>query len=932
MLALFGTMSVVFAETGDIPRRVSIAVSGGASMGAYEAGLNWGLLMIVRQYPQDDPVVGGRSRSIELSSVAGASAGGINSILSGLVWCTKDAQHGGIPNRIDDNLFRDVWLSIDINSLLPSEPNSPIYLPGDGVLSRSDLDKAAQELNKKWKLPAFRSGCSLPLGVSVTRVVPEYLKVNNVDVQNQRFVIPFELRVQPDDTVGYYFNPSSFYAQRDLSMLVMPSQESGTKFRLADKTVVDVALASAAFPIAFGRMRLAYCRPQADYSENEDKNSAASKETSPATSQLTCPEGYQRMEADFVDGGLFDNIPLGLARKLAEKNIHARDNPLPVDYIYIDPDSTRYSFPKPAKKDNCQRKDAPAACREMEFGLISQGRALIDAFGTARGYELFQEMVSDRWRLNLTIISMELANKLETNKKQPDCTAELSWFDQSLTCADALRHSSDLLKIAYIYSQVPLSSPLSVSKLQDQGLVRNCNGPDKTVLGRKIDLCEMDTIKYRYKLARAIQKIYLLSGLELPDIERRIRESLISIYNDRQVYISTRGGAITGTMLGGFAAFFDRKFREYDYYVGIYDAVVLISDNKCSRLFLSDQQLDEYHRCFDSVAQRSYKILGIDQDPRARYVFSLLARNEFGARGYLNFSYVSEIPVDTDLQIIHAGLIKSQEVTDPERADDLGLFAVEEEFFEYLKQNNFTPTATPGEGESMLALIMEDPEQWPYEFTRRSTDRMVYLEQQADAIEAKREPDPDERTPSLTTIVAAGAYALQTGTYKYPKFAFAPSTAPSSWWWRNLIPYEIGVDLGDGDLLLTWQPTWALSDHNKLGLRGSLGFEGGLLGHQTDSSGNDVEPNNYVSLGLDYTYLTGSTGVSGWGITPTYYHYLDPPTQSKQDTFGGDVHVGFIKNRFRLGLGVQDYDNFSDTWFIQLGVADIPGLIYWLTR
>jgi hypothetical protein len=926
-----GTNAAVDKDTGEVPQRVSLAVSGGASMGAYEAGLNWGLLTIVRHYPRDDPGVGGRSRTIELASVAGASAGGINSILSGLVWCSKDAQHGGITNRIDDNLFRDVWLSIDINSLLPSKPDSPLYLPGDGVLSRSDLDRAAQMLRKKWNLPAFLTGCRLPLGVSVTRVWPEHLTINNVGVQNQRFVIPFELRVEPDNTIGYYFNPASYYAQQDLSMLVMPYQKKGPKYHLTDKTVVDVALASAAFPIAFGRMRLEYCRQPAGYSVVDDTVTTASG-TTPTTSQLTCPKGYQRMEAEFADGGLFDNIPLGLARRLAEKSIYAKKNSLPVNYIYIDPDSIRYSLPKTATKDTCQRKNAPAACREMEFGLVSQSRVLIDAFGSARKYELFQEMISDRWRSNLTIISSEMAKKLVSNKGQIECMAELPWFDQHLTCADALRRSSNLLQSAYIHSRVPITRPLSVRKLLDSGLIRNCKSVTKKDVVTKTSSCEMEVLKYRYTLARAIQKIYQKNDLELPDIERRIRVSLTSIYNDRKVYVSTRGGAITGTMLGGFAAFFDRKFRDYDYYVGVYDAVVLISAHKCGRVFSPDQQSEEYRRCFGDIAHRAYTILGVDHDPRAQYVFSLLARKEFGTQGYLEFSYSPAIPIDVDMKIIHEGLVKSQENNKSEQDEDQGLFAVEEEFFDYLQQNDFTPTATSEKGESMLALIMKDPKQWSYAFTKRTTDRLVYLQQRAELIEAKREPDSSKRTSSLTGTVAAGAYVLQTGTYKYPEFAFAPSTAPSSWWWRNLIPYEIGVDLGDGDLLLTWQPTWTLSEHNTLGLRGSLGIAGGLLGHQTDSNGNEVDPNNYVSLGLDYTYLTGSIGVSGWGITPTYYHFLDPPTQGRQNTFGGDVHVGFIKNRFRLGLGVQDYDNFSDTWFLQLGVADIPGLIYWLTR
>lgn len=928
LLALVGGM--VQAQTDEVRKRYSVAVSGGASMGAYEAGLNWGALYFLRHFSRDDPVLGGKSRPVELASVAGASAGGINSILSGLVWCTREAQQGGLTNRIDDNLFRDVWLSIDINDLLPDRPDSPRYQKGDGLLSRYSLAMAADYLKEKWNQPAFRPGCRLPLGVSVTRVEPAQLTVNNVNVQNQRFVIPFELRVLPDRTVGYYFNPTEYYAQRDLSMLVMPYGKQGPKFRIADRTIEDVALASAAFPIAFGRMRLTYCRLSVEtFSSAHPGDDPA---TIPAASRLACPEGYVLTEAEFADGGLFDNIPLGLARKLAENNIHARKNPLPVSYLYIDPDPMRYRVTGTKKEDRCKGEHPPAMCREMEFGLISQGSLLVDAFGSARKYELFREIVSDRWRLDMAVISTDLVNRLKTEHSRLDCTAELPWFDRRLDCTDALIRSARLLQIAYVHSRVPLASPVSARKLRKRGLARDCERSTGTDRRLQTETCEIDFLKYRYELGRAIQKIYRRSGLQLPDLERRIRVSLTSIHNDRQVYVSSRGGAITGTLLGGFGAFMDRKFREYDYYVGVYDAVVLISANGCIRFFPPESQPEEYRRCFEARAERVYKVLKLERDPRARSVFALLARDEFADRGYLQFAYAPDIPGDPDMQLIHAGLKRSQEVTSPEEAREQGLFAVEEGFFDYLRENSFRPTATGEEGSPMLAVIMDDPEQWSYEFIRRSTSRLVYLEQQADQIEAERQPDPEDRAPSLTRTVAAAAYVLQTGTYKYPTFDFAPSTAPADWGWRYLIPYELAFDLGEGDFLLTWQPTWALSNHNTLALRGSLGLEGGFLGRNTDVDGNKVARNNYVALGLDYTYLTGNTGVSGWGITPTYFHSFDQPVVGRQDTFGGDVHVGFLKNRLRLGVGFRDHEDVSDTWFIQLGVADIPGLLYWLTR
>ncbi|HEB98461.1 MAG TPA: hypothetical protein ENJ05_03035, partial [Thiotrichales bacterium] len=195
-------------------KRYSLAISGGASMGAYEAGLNWGILHFLRRYGHADPVLGGENRPLTLTSMAGASAGGINSILSGLVWCTRETAEGGLVNRLDDNLFRDVWLSIDINDLLPPRPDSPRYLPGDGLLSRSSIVNAASHLKQAWNRPHFRPGCRLPLGVTVTRVKPARIEIDHVTVQNQRFTIPFELEVGTDGTIAYGFDPKAFGAER----------------------------------------------------------------------------------------------------------------------------------------------------------------------------------------------------------------------------------------------------------------------------------------------------------------------------------------------------------------------------------------------------------------------------------------------------------------------------------------------------------------------------------------------------------------------------------------------------------------------------------------------------------------------------------------------------------------------------------------------
>ena len=205
LLGMFATCfpSILFSSDFDEHLQpFSLAISGGASKGAYEAGLNWGALVIIREFGGEDPVLGGDYRPFKAVSFTGASAGGINSLLSGMSWCMRPEKEGGLPNAINDNLFREVWLNLDINHLLPASATSPYYAPDDALLSRKDLLTASRSMLAKMDTPVFRAGCRVPLGVTVTRVEPEKLNLGDIQVQNQRFYFPFELVVKQDKTVG----------------------------------------------------------------------------------------------------------------------------------------------------------------------------------------------------------------------------------------------------------------------------------------------------------------------------------------------------------------------------------------------------------------------------------------------------------------------------------------------------------------------------------------------------------------------------------------------------------------------------------------------------------------------------------------------------------------------------------------------------------
>ena len=119
----------------------------------------------------------------------------------------------------------------------------------------------------------------------------------------------------------------------------------------------------------------------------------------------------------------------------------------------------------------------------------------------------------------------------------------------------------------------------------------------------------------------------------------------------------------------------------------------------------------------------------------------------------------------------------------------------------------------------------------------------------------------------------------------------------------------------------------ALSQKDLLGARLSLGFTGGLF-----QSSADVTRSNFLAVGIDYTRQSSSPYASSFGFTPTWFHSYSQPENLDRDTLGGDIHVSVLKNRLRIGFGTRDFDHASDAWFITIGITDMPGLIYWLTR
>lgn len=877
---------------------VAFAVSGGVSLGSYEAGLNWALLRYFKVLRESSRKSGKPHPG--LASVAGASAGAINAFATALTWCVDDERAGDLgafPDRVDDNLFRDIWMGVGIDDLLPPETDRfPRYRADDGLVSRAAFDPAVRRFLDLLRLPLFRSDCSVPVGLLVTRTEPLAMSVAGVEVRNQRFMIPLELRSAPDGTIRI------LSVQEDLGDPLLGNvmhlqgrrSESGKQSLIRPEAVIEAILASSAFPVAFGRRVLDHCvRP-------------SRKETAPDDPR--CPPGHVPARAEFVDGGLFDNIPLGTAKALAEPvatDLRTRQrwerSGRRYSYIYLDPDNRRSpgrgrTFAAASEPD----VDGPAAGGAMTYGLRSQLGFLGGAIKTGRNYELFNVLRGGEWTNQTSVHLEELLAAIDRRQPEAAPVAERAPRAPPAAC-EALFDSARAQKRALSTESVRTARACLVA--QGALLERMYRGQsvagDPPADGRGITAERTRLIDWMEALAQAIGEDQLALSLTALPADK---------LGDRRILLATRFPPITGSMLGNFGAFLDRPFREYDYYAGVYDAVHGIAAFFC-------ESAADRERCLGREAREVYRDLGIGDVPDAAAVFGLLARLEHPAADAAEHPWAwadggRPAGAKPNLLAVHRGLNSGPTPTGTGYFDAPPL----SEFVRTLSAAGYDTMASSDFLTRAFRLKERDPLTWYFPITSRASARLLRLES------AERQGKPGGAV--VSGALAVGALGVHSFIRDEERFSINQSTAPDGTW-QSYLPYEIGTDARNGGLAVSWEPA----------------LQARTLNLSLNARITPFALNRYGEAGIWYSQIDlllsyRRTGLfSSFGIGPTFARTWRPWPGYEQATVGGSLYLGLLQDKYRITAGTRSFahDGFAgDDVYVILGITDIPGIAYWL--
>ncbi|MEJ2604631.1 MAG: patatin-like phospholipase family protein, partial [Gammaproteobacteria bacterium] len=976
------------AEPGDESERpFSLVIKGGISLGSYEAGVNWALLRLLRDLGQAART--GTDLRPQLLAAAGASAGAINGFLAGLMWCTESAGDddpaGGAADTLAANLIRDTWRRVDVDTLLrhgaategcPDERDPAACAEDKAAFSRAVLRDVQRNVGDEIRRRSFREGCRVAFGAALTRSRPVTAANAGVHVPQQRLVLP--LLLEADDSGLAVRNlelpapnfatddPAELAARPFLSSVIYldagdggtTTSVLGTALPLAD--VFQAIKASASFPVAFSPLKLDYCiyqpRPLTRAVEMAYPGMDVRRPT-PA-----CPPNYRRLSSFFVDGGVFDNDPLELVRYLSETEARTRGmDPVDVQYVKVDPG----------------RRRPPAGYFEFRISPWAQPGDSIEVTLWAsdpRPADDASRAVVEGSHIERIRVIRCLAEPLEQD-------GERRWLAQEFPDVALVETGVNTrLFIGAIHTRdaadapwQPGTGPVIPVAEGDRLLVHAARESEKPTCDTDVDRDQLEFSRRRSigiveeVPPGLVTQLEFLGGSVSSARNLRLHNELLAtnwhdgVYADppsgvrsRPLFQPARLTPLVGDYLFGFGAFLDERFRDFDYYAGVYDTVYGTAELIC----LAESGLTpDAAACRGEAAGALYRQLcapgGDRQTARERcrrehpvanaVIYQLVLLETCGVEAAMQplshgcalapeWQWVEALVAGTlngaasrELLAVGSALVHSQQ---SETDDGLG----GEPFVRFIR------TLARAEADfrrndsrvldHMLARSDWHVRTWYYPLTETTIPRLLDLQQEDTDIRRAIGLAPAEASAGVTAGLAIGGLVSESLLEQPLGWQWDQTSVPrdvANRWIAAVAPSEFTIDARNGGAAFFWNPGWRISEHWAVDLR--------IGPYQSqDFGGETIE---FAEATAFASRRTRDPLLSSFGIGPTWTYTWSEQDFGNDHTLGASAYVGLAADKVRITYGWRSFsrDDFAgDDLYWHLGVNDLPGLLYWGCR
>lgn len=547
-------VSAPIATLPDTPaRRAALTVEGGGTLGTYEAGLTWTLVEMFRQRrmllkkPEGELTSSERFLKsftpLDFKAAAGASAGSINAFIAAARWCSSD------PAKTErTSPFWLVWVPTGVTKLLPRQKPSD-WQEQKAVLTREIFTPILTELDDSLQHSDYQPGCDSPLfGASITRLAADSLPIplSTFAVRNQRFASAFAVKTNPGG------NPRLSYSRIDrrseVPLGAFAELPDSTEGEISHGTVHDLLKASSGYPLAFAPQPVTYCFADVNYRRDISET-------------RVCPPGLKPRRAYFVDGGVFDNGPLTIGYGLALTGPQGAtmDN---LYMLFVTPNRCRTTF------NRCGFAGLRDSSRVMAAALLN-AKSVADE-NQADGLDAFAKLLS---------VSIPSARQYELQVAGRILPVVLTAHSKEVEGLEAVKSiTEELVRYQRRDSlQFDLDSAIWSAGRADVGDLKLVNEQLRAALSRCLllgcdladDYLTLADPRLRNRWLEPATRIALAVKTPTTPFARQANAGVL--------LVTDRWHPLAGDWLFGFGGFLGRPLREYDFYVGIYDALVVLA-------------------------------------------------------------------------------------------------------------------------------------------------------------------------------------------------------------------------------------------------------------------------------------------------------------------------------------------------------------------
>ena len=895
--------------------------------------------------------------------MTGASAGAANAVMAAAMWCEDWSE-----TRDDDpdkNIFHDAWAAVGIEELLPDRPSA--YTAADGLLSAAPLEEAIRRIRTLLLEhgPRFRPGCAVSIGLTVTRDRPQERQVAGVRAGTQRFVIPWRFEVDEQGrphVVAAALPPDRGSAAAQL-LLGEPAGTSGIGSLLTSQAI----LASMAFPFAFRARDLCDCATSCPDENVVSDGSCEGPDFGQSITSLSCdrlppPESRQLCRRSYIDGGIFDNAPIGLAVDLAEAS-GAHPPPFsPITYLIVDPETLQLGDCAEPLRDGtagASERNARPLPPEQIVELADALAAVFVASGS-RAEQIISELSGAAMPLDRQLRLLAFVHDIST-------IAVTSFrfligeipriIGSDLSATELLQLRRNLLARAGGADRLLRATAAMLHVLVSAVLLEEGQGTLSPTAAQARDLLatgrdpDMQSEPLR-SMARGSDRIAGLVALapRLRTLSARQQSIATNVAQlsatdavERQLILSRRFSPLGGGQLLNFSGFLDRGLRELDFYLGLYDAAIQIAAHDCQiqgpypvagrppPMFRSDAPLEldpgaaDTQRCLGQALQMFVDHLQLRRSARATFVIATLAKLELaaslGSRSAAerllreaSWAWLGDPKLPPGDQIGPA-LAAVTSRTAPCRAGDAESLCLTDltfdELLEALRRAGYKAESAP------MRDALADSERWAAGTAATLLDRTAVMEMHSSSYSSDALSDTFLAGLGLGELWSRRVHGFSGG----PAFLLDPSTIPAQsspgagpvlLAAAHLLPYRVSLDVARGGVAFSWlEPTLRL-----------------LPSLSIDSIANvlDVDGTGRVSstFGLMPTLLRGRAAL-GVGAQWTL------PWSGVVQAPGVVGRIAWLQDRLAVTGGVRSLSSGHRQAVVMLSVSDLNGLVYWLT-